>query len=196
MCLCVRDAALFSCFAPVKISTASHAHLRDTCTEKRALCYAASCGGLLCFHLYVASVLQQNSNYLFFPPAQVINIINAAQESSPVTVAEALDRVLEILRTTELYSPQLASKEDDPHTNDLVGGLMNVRGRCRCSLCALKFIQKYRSLKHFHEGRFEIVFTLLKEFSLHACDTDHASLLNKEGLCIFKMPICVCVFYV
>lgn len=44
-----------------------------------------------------------------------------------MTVAEALDRVLEILRTTELYSPQLASKEDDPHTNDLVGGLMNVR---------------------------------------------------------------------
>lgn len=45
-----------------------------------------------------------------------------------MTVAEALDRVLEILRTTELYSPQLASKDDDPHTNDLVGGLMNVRG--------------------------------------------------------------------
>lgn len=43
-------------------------------------------------------------------------------------MAEALDRVLEILRTTELYSPQLASKEDDPHTNDLVGGLMSVRG--------------------------------------------------------------------
>lgn len=63
-----------------------------------------------------------------FPLPQVINIINAAQESSPVTVAEALDRVLEILRTTELYSPQLASKEDDPHTNDLVGGLMSVRG--------------------------------------------------------------------
>lgn len=60
----------------------------------------------------------------------MINIINAAQESSPVTVAEALERVLEILRTTELYSPQLASKEDDPHTNDLVGGLMSVRHRC------------------------------------------------------------------
>ncbi|KAG7255701.1 hypothetical protein CRUP_012670, partial [Coryphaenoides rupestris] len=57
--------------------------------------------------------------------SSVINIINAAQESSPVVVAEALDRVLEILRTTELYSPQLASKEDDPHTNDLVGGLMS-----------------------------------------------------------------------
>ncbi|KAG9341351.1 hypothetical protein JZ751_019457 [Albula glossodonta] len=54
----------------------------------------------------------------------VINIINAAQESSPMPVSEALDRVLEILRTTELYSPQLAPKEEDPHTNDLVGGLM------------------------------------------------------------------------
>ena len=42
-------------------------------------------------------------------------------------VAEALDRVLEILRTTELYSPQLGTKEEDPHTNDLVGGLMTVR---------------------------------------------------------------------
>jgi len=41
-------------------------------------------------------------------------------------VAEALDRVLEILRTTELYSPQFGTKEEDPHTNDLVGGLMTV----------------------------------------------------------------------
>lgn len=41
-------------------------------------------------------------------------------------VAEALDRVLEILRTTELYSPQLGTKDEDPHTNDLVGGLMTV----------------------------------------------------------------------
>ncbi len=56
----------------------------------------------------------------------MINIINAAQESSPMPVAEALDRVLEILRTTELYSPQLGTKEEDPHTNDLVGGLMTV----------------------------------------------------------------------
>ncbi|KAG7218276.1 hypothetical protein INR49_010334, partial [Caranx melampygus] len=56
--------------------------------------------------------------------AMVINIINAAQESSPMPVAEALDRVLEILRTTELYSPQLGTKDEDPHTNDLVGGLM------------------------------------------------------------------------
>ncbi|GAB5566980.1 high affinity cAMP-specific and IBMX-insensitive 3' [Prionailurus iriomotensis] len=62
----------------------------------------------------------QNRRY----PSMVINIINAAQENSPVTVAEALDRVLEILRTTELYSPQLGTKDEDPHTSDLVGGLM------------------------------------------------------------------------
>ncbi|KAF1377817.1 hypothetical protein PFLUV_G00204670 [Perca fluviatilis] len=72
-----------------------------------------------------SSVARIHSMTIEAPITKVINIINAAQESSPVVVAEALDRVLEILRTTELYSPQLASKEDDPHTNDLVGGLMN-----------------------------------------------------------------------
>lgn len=41
-------------------------------------------------------------------------------------VTEALDRVLEILRTTELYSPQFGAKDDDPHANDLVGGLVSV----------------------------------------------------------------------
>uniref|UniRef100_A0A665VTF0 Phosphodiesterase n=1 Tax=Echeneis naucrates TaxID=173247 RepID=A0A665VTF0_ECHNA len=65
-----------------------------------------------------------NYYYLCYFVIQVINIINAAQESSPMPVAEALDRVLEILRTTELYSPQLGTKDEDPHTNDLVGGLM------------------------------------------------------------------------
>uniref|UniRef100_A0A3B3U8K5 Phosphodiesterase n=1 Tax=Poecilia latipinna TaxID=48699 RepID=A0A3B3U8K5_9TELE len=71
-----------------------------------------------------SSVARIHSMTIEAPITKVINIINTAQESSPVTVAEALDRVLEILRTTELYSPQLASKDDDPHTNDLVGGLM------------------------------------------------------------------------
>ncbi|EPY75032.1 High-affinity cAMP-specific and IBMX-insensitive 3,5-cyclic phosphodiesterase 8A-like protein [Camelus ferus] len=59
------------------------------------------------------------------PITKVINIINAAQESSPMPVTEALDRVLEILRTTELYSPQFGAKDDDPHANDLVGGLVS-----------------------------------------------------------------------
>ncbi|XP_056288325.1 high affinity cAMP-specific and IBMX-insensitive 3',5'-cyclic phosphodiesterase 8B [Pseudoliparis swirei] len=72
-----------------------------------------------------SSVARIHSMTIEAPITKVINIINAAQESSPVPVAEALDRVLEILRTAELYSPQLASKDDDPHANDLVGGLMN-----------------------------------------------------------------------
>ncbi|XP_076020101.1 high affinity cAMP-specific and IBMX-insensitive 3',5'-cyclic phosphodiesterase 8B isoform X2 [Genypterus blacodes] len=72
-----------------------------------------------------SSVARIHSMTIEAPITKVINIINTAQESSPVTVVEALDRVLEILRTAELYSPQLASKDDDPHTSDLVGGLMS-----------------------------------------------------------------------
>ncbi|KAJ8249312.1 hypothetical protein GJAV_G00233440 [Gymnothorax javanicus] len=71
-----------------------------------------------------SSMARIHSMTIEAPITKVINIINAAQESSPMPVSEALDRVLEILRTTELYSPQLAPKEEDPHTNDLVGGLM------------------------------------------------------------------------
>lgn len=49
-------------------------------------------------------------------------------------VTEALDRVLEILRTTELYSPQFGAKDDDPHANDLVGGLVSVSVLTGCRL--------------------------------------------------------------
>lgn len=110
-----RKTTFFNSFAPVKLS---RAHLYDTCTTNDVFCRRLSVPVIACSIKRVS--------FIFLLP-QVINIINAAQESSPVTVAEALDRVLEILRTTELYSPQLASKEDDPHGNDLVGGLMNVR---------------------------------------------------------------------
>lgn len=57
-------------------------------------------------------------------------MINAAQESSPLTVSQALDKVLDILRTSELYAPYLTpqiGREDDPMTSDLVGGLVSVR---------------------------------------------------------------------
>uniref|UniRef100_A0A5F8HHP7 Phosphodiesterase n=1 Tax=Monodelphis domestica TaxID=13616 RepID=A0A5F8HHP7_MONDO len=72
-----------------------------------------------------SSMARIHSMTIEAPITKVINIINAAQESSPMPVAEALDRVLEILRTTELYSPQLGTKDDDPHASDLVGGLMS-----------------------------------------------------------------------
>ncbi|EMP29280.1 High affinity cAMP-specific and IBMX-insensitive 3',5'-cyclic phosphodiesterase 8B, partial [Chelonia mydas] len=71
-----------------------------------------------------SSMARIHSMTIEAPITKVINIINTAQENSPVTVAEALDRVLEILRTTELYSPQLGTKDEDPHTSNLVGGLM------------------------------------------------------------------------
>ncbi|ESO88093.1 hypothetical protein LOTGIDRAFT_126656, partial [Lottia gigantea] len=62
------------------------------------------------------------------PITKVINIINAAQENSPLTVAQALDKVLEILRSSELYSPffNQQMKDEDPMTSDLVGGLVSV----------------------------------------------------------------------
>nr|XP_035939008.1 high affinity cAMP-specific and IBMX-insensitive 3',5'-cyclic phosphodiesterase 8A isoform X1 [Halichoerus grypus] len=72
-----------------------------------------------------SSMARIHSMTIEAPITKVINIINAAQESSPMAVTEALDRVLEILRTTELYSPQFGAKDDDPHANDLVGGLMS-----------------------------------------------------------------------
>ncbi|XP_023505192.1 high affinity cAMP-specific and IBMX-insensitive 3',5'-cyclic phosphodiesterase 8A isoform X3 [Equus caballus] len=72
-----------------------------------------------------SSMARIHSMTIEAPITKVINIINAAQESSPMPVTEALDRVLEILRTTELYSPQFGAKDDDPHASDLVGGLMS-----------------------------------------------------------------------
>nr|XP_055182205.1 high affinity cAMP-specific and IBMX-insensitive 3',5'-cyclic phosphodiesterase 8A isoform X2 [Nyctereutes procyonoides] len=72
-----------------------------------------------------SSMARIHSMTIEAPITKVINIINAAQESSPMPVTEALDRVLEILRSTELYSPQFGAKDDDPHANDLVGGLMS-----------------------------------------------------------------------
>nr|XP_054113187.1 high affinity cAMP-specific and IBMX-insensitive 3',5'-cyclic phosphodiesterase 8A isoform X4 [Callithrix jacchus] len=56
---------------------------------------------------------------------KAISMINTVRESSPMAVTEALDRVLEILRTTELYARQLRVKDDDPHASDLVEGLMS-----------------------------------------------------------------------
>uniref|UniRef100_A0A8C0WGA1 Phosphodiesterase n=1 Tax=Castor canadensis TaxID=51338 RepID=A0A8C0WGA1_CASCN len=72
-----------------------------------------------------SSLARIHSMTIEAPITKVINIINAAQESSPMPVTKALDRVLEILRTTELYSPQFSAKEEDPHATDLVGGLVS-----------------------------------------------------------------------
>uniref|UniRef100_A0A8K9XU60 Phosphodiesterase n=1 Tax=Oncorhynchus mykiss TaxID=8022 RepID=A0A8K9XU60_ONCMY len=105
----------------VDIQSSKHKDRRKGSLDVRSTTSRGSDGSSQRRHSSMARI---HSMTIEAPITKVINIINAAQESSPMPVAEALDRVLEILRTTELYSPQLGTKEEDPHTNDLVGGLM------------------------------------------------------------------------
>nr|KAF6283529.1 phosphodiesterase 8A [Pipistrellus kuhlii] len=72
-----------------------------------------------------SSMARIHSMVMEAPITKVINIINAVQENSSARVTEALDHVLEILRTTELYSPQFEAKDEDPHANDLIEGLIS-----------------------------------------------------------------------
>ncbi|XP_069819122.1 high affinity cAMP-specific and IBMX-insensitive 3',5'-cyclic phosphodiesterase 8B isoform X3 [Dendropsophus ebraccatus] len=101
-----------------------HKNRRKESVDVRSITSRSSDAASLQNHRY-SSMARIHTMTIEAPITKVINIINAAQENSPVTVAEALDRVLEILRTTELYSPQLGTKDEDPHTSDLVGGLMS-----------------------------------------------------------------------
>lgn len=71
-----------------------------------------------------SSMARIHSMTIEAPITKVMNILSAAQANSPLPVVEALGRVLDILRTTELYSPHFMPKDDDPHANDLVGGLV------------------------------------------------------------------------
>uniref|UniRef100_A0A671Y5E3 Phosphodiesterase n=1 Tax=Sparus aurata TaxID=8175 RepID=A0A671Y5E3_SPAAU len=111
----------FSVFFSPDIQSSKHKDRRKGSLDVRSTTSRGSDGSSQRRHSSMARI---HSMTIEAPITKVINIINAAQESSPMPVAEALDRVLEILRTTELYSPQLGTKDEDPHTNDLVGGLM------------------------------------------------------------------------
>ncbi|XP_055517269.1 high affinity cAMP-specific and IBMX-insensitive 3',5'-cyclic phosphodiesterase 8A isoform X3 [Leucoraja erinacea] len=77
------------------------------------------------FHGRSSSIARIHSMSIEAPITKVMNIINVAQENSSDAVAASLDRVLDILQTPELYSPRLGRNEDDPHTSDLVDGLMS-----------------------------------------------------------------------
>lgn len=66
------------------------------------------------------------------PITKVINIILSARENSPIYVAQALDKVVEILQTTgatDLFSPELDKERQkrlaDPVTTDLLGALLS-----------------------------------------------------------------------
>uniref|UniRef100_A0A3Q3GP23 Phosphodiesterase n=1 Tax=Labrus bergylta TaxID=56723 RepID=A0A3Q3GP23_9LABR len=123
MFVCMFKYGVF--FSP-DIQSSKHKDRRKGSLDVRSTTSRGSDGSSQRRHSSMARI---HSMTIEAPITKVINIINAAQESSPMPVAEALDRVLEILRTTELYSPQLGTKDEDPHTNDLVGGLMTVSSR-------------------------------------------------------------------
>jgi hypothetical protein len=60
------------------------------------------------------------------PIRKVINMICMAHENSANNVVRSsLDRALDILRSTELFSPSSVANKDK-HTTDLVSGLMSV----------------------------------------------------------------------
>ncbi|XP_066916925.1 high affinity cAMP-specific and IBMX-insensitive 3',5'-cyclic phosphodiesterase 8B-like isoform X1 [Clytia hemisphaerica] len=60
------------------------------------------------------------------PITKVINMLNAVQDNSPNGVVQVLDRVIDILRTTELYTPSSLDQVEDKtrEGRDLVEGLM------------------------------------------------------------------------
>lgn len=57
-------------------------------------------------------------------------MILATQEHSPLFVVQALDRVLDILRSTDIYSPQFTGLKqnhaEDQVASDLFSGLISV----------------------------------------------------------------------
>lgn len=60
------------------------------------------------------------------PISKVIGMLLSTQENSPTAVAQALDPVLDILRSPDLYNPQLGvgqAKAQDKMTSDLLSGL-------------------------------------------------------------------------
>lgn len=62
------------------------------------------------------------------PITKVIALITSVQENANLEDIQTLDKVVDILRTTELYSPQLKDdkgKSGDPVTNDLIGALLS-----------------------------------------------------------------------
>ncbi|KAJ7385255.1 High affinity cAMP-specific and IBMX-insensitive 3',5'-cyclic phosphodiesterase 8B [Desmophyllum pertusum] len=100
------------------------------------------------------------------PITKVINMLSAAQENSPMSVVQALDRVLEILRTAELYSP-FTTTEEDVMTNELVGGLMsNGRRRPSCDVPKPSHKESTQSnvrISHLQEAPPEVIAAMVDE---------------------------------
>ncbi|XP_075536953.1 high affinity cAMP-specific and IBMX-insensitive 3',5'-cyclic phosphodiesterase 8B-like [Dermacentor variabilis] len=66
------------------------------------------------------------------PVTKVVNMLAATKENSQISVGQSLDRVIDILRSTDLYNPQLGAslaKAEDQMTSDLVAGLCSTGQR-------------------------------------------------------------------
>lgn len=105
-------------------------HLRDADLNGSQLANGAVHG----FNRRRESLSKMQSILVEAPINKVINILTSVQDSCSNQVAQALDKALEILRTSELYSPYLSQPlKEDQMTSDLVGGLLSHGLRRRLS---------------------------------------------------------------
>ncbi|CAN8005229.1 unnamed protein product, partial [Ixodes hexagonus] len=106
-------------FLPYQLNASSKSPRKASC-DVRSLCSEVGMNRRQSFAKFHAMTIEA-------PITKVINMLVATQENSPVFVVQALDRVLEILRSTELYNPQLGvgqGNSEDQITSDLVSGLI------------------------------------------------------------------------
>ncbi|KAL0279576.1 UNVERIFIED_CONTAM: hypothetical protein PYX00_001103 [Menopon gallinae] len=74
------------------------------------------------------SLAKLNSLPIEAPITKIITLLYSAHEQSPLCVQHQLEKVVEILKSTELYSPQLKEnriRPDDPITTDLITALLS-----------------------------------------------------------------------
>lgn len=75
------------------------------------------------------SLAKLNSLPIEAPITRIITLLYSAHEQSSGPVQQQLEKVLDILRSTELYSPQLKEnriRTEDPITTDLISALLSV----------------------------------------------------------------------
>lgn len=75
------------------------------------------------------SLAKLNSLPIEAPITKIITLLYSAHEQSSGPVQQQLEKVLDILRSTELYSPQLKEtriRTEDPITADLITALLSV----------------------------------------------------------------------
>lgn len=126
ICPVVGQGGKVSHYVSVRCSHQDTSHCYDKLKDADYISQIAN-GGIHSVPRRRESFARIHSMTIEAPITKVINIINTAQENSPLTVAQALDKVLEILRTSELYSPYFAQefKDEDPMTSDYLGGLVS-----------------------------------------------------------------------